>query len=192
MLSGFLVKWALDSTDPKIHGYSYIYRRFDADTKRLAAELDTDPAARQRDLAAAMDLYKQLQSPENVAMYQSGLDSGADKDYPDPLVTLGIGLIAYEQGDCQTVKSTLGRLIQDEKLGEDNDQYWEAAYKLLDCMHTLAGQGDPGTTNAQVAQSLKVLYLIWRDETGGPKYHEKFEALRKEILPNWTPPGSAK
>jgi hypothetical protein len=190
MLSGFLVKWAADSGDPKIHGYSYIYRRFDADTKRLAAQLDTDPATRQRDLAAALDLYKQLQSPPNVAMYQASLDGGADKDYPDPLVTLGIGLIAYEQGDCQTVKSTLGRLIQDEKLGEDNDQYWEAAYKLLDCMQKLAKQGDPNTTEAQVQQSLKVLYLIWRDETGGAKYHEKFEALRKIALPDWTPPAA--
>ena len=190
MLSGFLVKWASDSSDPKVHGYSYIYRRFDADTKRLAAEFETDPAAKQRDLAAALDLYNELLSPENVAMYQSGLDAGADKDYPDPLVTLGIGLIAYEQGDCRTVKNTLGRLIQDEKLGEDNDQYWEAAYKLLDCMHKLAEQGDPGTTSAQVQQSLKVLYLIWRDETGGTKYHDKFEALRKEVLGDWMPPAS--
>jgi hypothetical protein len=192
MLSGFLVKWAQDSGDPKIHGYSYIYRRFDADTKRLAAQLDTDPATRQRDLAAALDLYKQLQSPQNVAMYQASLDPGIDKDYPDPLVTLGIGLIAYEQGDCQTVKNTLGRLIQDEKLGEDNDQYWEAAYKLLDCMQKLAKQGDPNTAESQVQQSLKVLYLIWRDETGGAKYREKFEALRKEVLPNWVVPGDAK
>lgn len=192
MLSGFLVKWAADSSDPKIHGYSYTYRRFDADTKRSAAELETDPTARQRDLAAALELYKQLQSPENVALYQASLDPGADRDYPDPAVTLGIGLIAYQQGDCRTVKNTLGRLIQDEKLGEDNDQYWEAAYKLLDCMHTLAAKGDPNTTDAQVAQSLKVLYLIWRDDTGGAKYHDQFLALRKLVLPNWSPPPSAK
>jgi len=188
MLSGFLVKWASDSTDPKIHGYSYIYRRFDADTKRLAAQLETDPSARQRDLAAALDLYKQLQSPENVALYQASLEPGADKDYPDPAVTLGIGLIAYEQGDCKTVRDTLGRLIQDEKLGQDNDQYWEAAYKLMDCMNNLAKQGDPDTTTAQVQQAMKVLYLIWRDETGGAKYHGKFEALRKEVLPGWAVP----
>jgi hypothetical protein len=188
MLSGFLVKWADDSTDAKVHGYAYVYRRFDADTKRLAAELEADPAARQHDLAAAMELYKQLQSPQNVALYQAGLEAGDDKQYPDPSVTLGIGLIAYDQGDCHTVKATLGRLIQDEKLGENNDQYWEAAYKLLDCMHALAKSGDPGTANADVEKSLKVLYLIWRDETGGPKYRAKFEALQKEILPNWTPP----
>jgi len=190
MLSGFLVKWAEGSTDPKIHGYSYIYRRFDADTKRLAAELEKDPATRQRDLAAALDLYKQLQSPENVAQYQSGLEPGADKDYPDPLVTLGIGLIAYEQGDAKTVKSSLGRLIQDEKLGENNDQYWEAAYKLLDSMWTLAKNNDPSTSQADVQKSIKVLYLIWRDETGGPKYHDKFEALRKEALGDWQPPSN--
>ncbi len=177
---------------PKIHGYAYVYGRFDADTKRLAAELETDPAARQRDLAAALDLYKGLESPENVALYQASLPAGEDKSYPDPLVTLGVGLIAYDQGDCHTVKATLGRLIQDEKLGENNDQYWEAAYKLLECMHTLAKSGDTDTTDVQVGQSLKVLFLIWRDETGGTKYHEKFEVLRQEVLPNWTPPGSAK
>jgi hypothetical protein len=188
MLSGFLVKWASDSTDPKIHEYAYTYRRFDADTKRQAAELETNLDARQRELAEALDLYKQLQSPQNVAMYQSSLSAGADKDYPDPAVTLGIGLIAYEQGDCKTVKATLGRLIQDEKLGENNDQYWEAAYKLLDCMHKLAQQKDPETTDAQVAQSLKVLYLIWRDQTGGSKYHDKFEILRKEVLGDWQVP----
>jgi hypothetical protein len=190
MLSGFLVKWAADSNDGKIHSYAYVYGRFDADTKRLAAELEADPAARERDLTAAMELYKQLQSPANVALYKAGLDAGADKDYPDPLVTLGIGLIAYDQGDCHMVKATLGRLIQDEKLGENNDQYWEAAYKLLDCMHTLAKGKDPGTSDADVAKSLKVLYLIWRDQTGGAKYHEKFEELRKEVLPGWVVPGS--
>jgi len=191
MLSGFLVKWAAESKDPKIHGYAYVYGRFDADTKRLAAELETDPAVRQRDLAAALELYKGLESPENFALYQASLAPGEDKDYPDPLVTLGIGLIAYDQGDCHTVKATLGRLIQDEKLGENNDQYWEAAYKLLECMHMLAKSGDPGTSDADVGKSLKVLYLIWRDGTGGAKYHDKFEELRKEVLPNWVSPASA-
>jgi hypothetical protein len=190
-LSGFLVKWASDSTDAKIHGYAYTYRRFDADVKRQAAELQTDPANRQRDLAAALALYQDLQSPANVALYQAGLDPAADKNYPDPLVTLGIGLIAYDLGDCHTVKSTLGRLIQDEKLGEDNDEYWEATYKLLDCMHTLAAGGDKETTDAQVRQSLKIVYLIWRDGTGGKKWHEKFEQLRHVVLPDWAPPPSA-
>jgi hypothetical protein len=59
-------------------------------------------------------------------------------------------------------------------------------------MQKLAKQGDPNTAESQVQQSLKVLYLIWRDETGGAKYREKFEALRKEALPNWVVPGDAK
>jgi hypothetical protein len=57
-------------------------------------------------------------------------------------------------------------------------------------MHTLAKAGDPGTKEADVGKSLKILYLIWRDETGGAKYHEKFEELRKEVLPGWVVPGS--
>jgi hypothetical protein len=58
-------------------------------------------------------------------------------------------------------------------------------------MNTLAKSGDPQTPMSQVEQSLKVLYLIWRDGTGGPKWHAKFEALRKQVLPDWTPPTSA-
>jgi hypothetical protein len=190
MLSGFLVKWAQSSGDPKIRAYAYTYQRFDADTKRLAAELETDPTARKRDLTAALALYRDLQSPENVERYQASItpESGIDKDYPDPLVSLGIGVISYDLEDCQTVKDTLGPLIQDEKLGQNNDQFWQASYELLDCLHTLAKSGDASTSDAQVAQSLKVLYLIWRDGTGGPHYHEKFEALRKEVIPDWKLP----
>jgi hypothetical protein len=193
MLSGFLVKWAAASDDPKIHGLTYIYSRFDADTKRLAATLETDPTQRARDLQAALDLYKQLQSPDNVAMYQAGIDpaSGIDKNYPDPMVTLGIGLTAYELGDWQTVKSTLGQLVQDEKLAEDTDQYWEATYKLLDSMHKLAASGDPNTSDGNVAKSLKFLYLTWRDETGGKKWHDKFEQLRKGVIPDWPVPAAS-
>ncbi len=190
MLSGFLVQWAQQSTDPKIHGYTYIYRRFDADTKRQAATLETDPNQRKQELADAMQLYRQLQSPENFTLYQATIDPGssADRNYPDPLVTLGIGLIAYEQGDCKAVKESLGPLVRDEKLGENNDQVWEATYKLLDCMHTLAKSGDPDTTDAQVQQSLKLLYLIWRDQTGGKKWHNPFESLRQKVMPDWTLP----
>jgi hypothetical protein len=57
-------------------------------------------------------------------------------------------------------------------------------------MHTLAQAKDPGTSAADVAKSLKVLYLIWRDQTGGAKYHQKFEELRNEVLPGWVVPGS--
>ena len=140
-----------------------------------------------------MTLYKQLQSPENFALYQAGIPAGSntDKNYPDPLVTLGIGLTAYDLNDCATVRDNLGPLIHDEKLGEDNDQYWEATYKLLDCLHTLAKSGDAATSDDQVAKSLKLLYLIWRTGTGGPKYYDKFETLRKLVLPDWTPPATA-
>lgn len=192
MLSGFLVQWADDGTDPKIHAYAYTYRRFDADAKRTAAELEQDPATRQKDLTEVMQLYRDLQSPDNFALYQASLDpvEGIDRNYPDPLVTLGVGLTAYDLGDCQTVKQTLGTLIHDQKLGDDNDQYWEASYKLISCMHTLAKSGDPNTTDAQVEQSLKILYLIWHGGTGGPKWHGKFEQLRQEILPDWTVPSA--
>jgi hypothetical protein len=190
MLSGFLVQWATDSSDPKIRAYAYTYRRFDADAKRTAAELEPDAGKRKEELAEVMVLYKQLQTPEDLALYRATAEGegGADPNEPDPLVTLGIGLTAYDLGDCQTVKQDLGSLIHDQKLGDDNDQYWEATYKLLDCMHTLAKNGDPNTTDAQVQQSLKILYLIWHDGTGGPKWHGKFEALRKEVLPDWTVP----
>jgi hypothetical protein len=59
-------------------------------------------------------------------------------------------------------------------------------------MHTLAVAGDKQTTDAQVRQSLKIVYLIWRDGTGGRKWHDKFEQLRKTVMPDWAPPPSAK
>ncbi|MDP9173079.1 MAG: hypothetical protein M3O30_04330 [Planctomycetota bacterium] len=193
LLSGFLVKWATENDDTKIHRLAYIYQRFDADTQFDAAVADASAESRQRGLAAALERYKQLQSPQNVTLYQASLDptGNVDKNYPDPLVTLGIGRTAYELHDCQTVKDTLGQLIHDEKLGENTDEYWEATYKLLDCMHALAKSGDANTTDAQVQQALKVQYLIWRDGTGGKKWHDKFDALRKAVLPDWTPPASA-
>jgi hypothetical protein len=193
MLSGFLVKWAQQSTDPKIHALLYVYLRFDADNKRQAASTDTDPDSRQRGLVIARDLYKQLQSPQNIALYQATLDASAntDKNLPDPLVTLGQGLIAYDLHDCQTVKNTLGQLLRDQRLGDNSDEFWEATYKLLDCTHTLAKAGDKDSTLAQVQQAIKVQYLIWRDATGGKKWHEKFELLRKIVLPDWTPPPPA-
>ncbi|MGD1276723.1 MAG: hypothetical protein ABR964_05815 [Tepidisphaeraceae bacterium] len=192
MLSGFLVQWAQESSDPKIRAYTYTYRRFDAEAKLAASKLQSDPQLRQRELAAVMQMYRELQSPQNVALYRAGIDpaSGIDKNQPDPLVTLGIGLTAYELGDCKTVLATLGPLVQDRKLGEDNAQYWEATYKLLDCMHKLAQAGDPSVSEANVARSLKVLYLIWRDGTGGPKWHEQFDQLRKAVIPDWTVPSA--
>jgi hypothetical protein len=190
MLSGYLVQWADESTDPSIHAHAYVYRRFDADSKRLAAELQTDPQTRQKQLAEVLELYRDLETPANAALYHASGEPGStgDADAGDPLVTLGIGLTAWDLGDCQTVKQTLGELIQDQKLGEDNDQYWETTYKLLDCMNKLAESGDPQTPISQVQQSLKVLYLVWRDGTGGPKWHAKFEALRLQVLPDWTVP----
>jgi hypothetical protein len=190
LLSGYLVQWSSQSADPKIHAYEYIYRRFDADAKRAAAELEADPKQRRADLEGVMTLYRNLQSPDNFALYQASLDPAdqADKNDPDPLITLGIGYTAYDLGDYHTAKEMLAPLIHDQKLGEDNDQCWEATYKLLDAMYNLAQTGDPDTTMPQVEQSLKILYLIWRDGTGGPKWHDKFEQLRKEIMPTWNPP----
>jgi hypothetical protein len=59
-------------------------------------------------------------------------------------------------------------------------------------MHTLAASGDKDTTEADVQKSLKIVYLIWRDGTGGKKWHDKFEQLRKAVIPDWSPPPSAK
>jgi hypothetical protein len=190
-LSGFLVKWAQDNKDPANHAKTYTYELFDADTRRLAAELETDPEARKKDLSAVLEQFKTLQSPENLSLYQATLppDNVADKE-ADPLVKLYIGFIAYDLGDSKTAVSNLGDLVRNEKLGENNDNYWQATYELLDSMHALAKAGDPSITDAQVQQSLKLLYLVWRDGTGGKKWHDKFEALRKEVMPDWVMPAT--
>jgi len=206
-LSGFLVDWARKNQDPGIRKYTYRYAVFDAAAHHTAASLEEDPARRKAALQAALKVYRNLESPESVALYQATLPpDSADRNSPDPAVSLGIGLIAYDLGDYAEAQRRLGQLLTDRKLGTpqiaqadaagetklvENDQYWEATLKLMRSNLALAAANpqDPQhqAAKAQTIAYLKQLYIQWGRDVGGKKWSPEFEALRKELIPDFNP-----
>ncbi|HEV2295582.1 MAG TPA: hypothetical protein VGR35_17165 [Tepidisphaeraceae bacterium] len=202
-LSGFLVDWARNNPDENIRKFTYRYSVFDAATKHLAADLESDPAARKKGLEKALALYEKLQSEEGVAMYQATLPptaSAADRNAPDPAVALGIGLIAYDLGNYTEAQKRLGQLLTDRKLGTplvettedgerrliENEKYWEATLKLLRSNVALAGEAQ-SEARTQSENYLKQLYIRWGDQVGGKKWGPEFQKLRQELIPNFDP-----
>lgn len=199
-LSGFLVEWAKNSPNAEIKKFTYQYMVFDARTKRLAGTLAQDPGDKKKLLEQAMSAYKQLQSPPNVALYKETLDAKRiangeiDPTQPDPNVTLGIALTDYEMKDYADASKLLGDLLNNGKLGGptivqkdssgndakvvDNDVYWEATYKLY--RSNIASAGDAGLEGTK--RGLKNLLI-----RGGipAKWQDKYEALRKEVIPDF-------
>ena len=186
-LSGFLVSWAENNADPKIKALTPRYKAFDASTQQLAAELNPDPAARKAGLEAALKRYKDL------------LDPAA----PDPAVQLGLGLVSYDLGDFKTAEDNLSPLVVNKKLGRetqvitengapkvvDNAQYWEAVLRLLQSTAKVAEQ-NPNDAAAQknlddAKTYLKQLYVEWPKTIGGQKYHDDFETLRTQLVPDF-------
>ncbi len=139
-LSGYLVSWAAGNKDPKIKQFTYRYRVFDASSKQIAADLNTNPAERTKQLQEALKLFTDLQSPENVAMYKQTVSQGVDPNYPDVQVLFGLAKVQFDLGNYQESAPLFSRLLNDGKLGSekrdavvngerarvDNDQYWEA------------------------------------------------------------------
>ncbi len=205
-LSGFLVEWARKNPDPKIQQYAYRYSVFDAATRHLAADLEQDQVSRVVALKNALERYKKLEAPEAVGMYRATIDSGTGIDpiYPDPQVSLGIGLVAYDLADYAEAQKRLGQLLVDRMLGSpqrnveengierivDNDEYWEATLKLLRSNLSIAGEhvdANGVEIRKQTQNHLKQLYIQWGDQVGGKKWHEAFEAMRMEEIPSFKP-----
>jgi hypothetical protein len=200
-LSGFLVDWAANNPDPNIKKFTYRYRVFDAETQRRAAELEDNPAARQAGMKLALQRYQALESPDNVALYKASLDpqSAAEPDLFDPQVTLGIALIHYDLGEYEQAAAGFSRLITTRKLGQavitvedngqqrviDNDPYWEAILKLIRCNQKL------GTGIEESKSYLKLQYITWGQRVGGRKWKAQYEALRKELIPDFNPDTSS-
>lgn len=188
-LSGFLVQWAEKHPDPKIRESTYRYRVFDADTKRMAADLETDPAARTSGLQASLALYQALRAtPQGAA---------------DPVVELGVALISYELGKYAEARDLLAKLLEQRRLGrptveEDrngeavsvpNDRYWDATLKLMRSTLKLVESGTADAAAKQgIVDGLKALYARWGKSLGGPKWGPEFEKLRMEIAPDYVIP----
>jgi hypothetical protein len=205
-LSGFLVDWAANNKDANIQRFTYRYKVFDADTQRLAAVLENDPAARKAGLAKALDRFRALEAPDNVALYKASLDANAvaEPDLYDPQVVFGIARIQYDLENWRDAADRFSRLIVQRKLGTplnpvgedgqtkfvDNDAYWEAVYKLIRCNLKL------GTGVEESKSFLKQQYITWGNRVGGRKWKDAYEQLRREIIPDFdvgptTTPASA-
>lgn len=196
-LTGHLVKWAAENGDPNIRDYTYRYRVFDADSQRQAAALVEDPAERRRLLETARERYLQLLTPQSVAEYQKTIQgTDIDPEAPDPIVSLGLAQVAFDLGDYRTAQPLLTRLIADRRLGPpkimrgddlvDNEQYWEAMYKLFRSNIELAGS-DPqyAKLRDETRQRLAQFYVMQGDSVGGQRWGEAFGQLRKELLPDF-------
>jgi tetratricopeptide (TPR) repeat protein len=192
VLSGFLVNYAEKSDKPEVRKQVYVYRRFAASTKYEAALLEPDQAKRKEQLQQALAEFKKLTEPASVALYKQSINpkSDVDPNYPDPQVTLRIGLIAYDLGDYQEAQNRLSKLLNDRKLGTavieetdtngiskttDNEQYWEAVLKLLKSNVAL------GVDKKQLADYLQRQYNRWGDRVGGQKWKKDFAALRADL-----------
>jgi hypothetical protein len=158
-------------------------------------------------LQQALELYRKLESPESVELYRATLEpTSPERNSPDPAVTLGIGLIAYDLGDFAEAQRRLGRLLTDRKLGTptiaqqdesgqtkivENDQYWEATLKLMRSNLALAAASpnDAGAAaaKAETVNYLKQLYVRWGRDVGGKRWSPEFEKMRAEFIPDFDP-----
>lgn len=202
-LSGFLVEWARGHKNPDINKRLYSYSVYDAESKLRAGMLARD----EKQLRDALGAFHKLRSPEMVELYrkEAAGNPRVDPEYPHPNVLLGIGLAAFELKDYKAVQENLGRLVVDRKLGSaklekvdektsetryvDNENYWEAWYKLLRSNVELHKQNkDDPAAQAALENSkagLKRLYI--QGDVGGQKWKAEFERLRTEIIPDFDP-----
>jgi hypothetical protein len=210
-LSGYLVDWAKKSQDPKVAKNLYTYKVYDADTQRLYGSV-LEGAERKSRLEKAMAAFKAMRSPQEIAAYQALIadrkkENPADKtdpNYPDPGVTLGMAMTSYDLADWKTAATELKRLIFAGKLGNrtrtdidaktgeakiiPNDQYWEATYKYYDAVRQwLKAQPQDGDAQKEldaVKTMLRRDYVAAPEDAGGAKWHDGYEVLRKELIPD--------
>jgi hypothetical protein len=198
-LTPFLVRWAQSNPNPDISKFTYRYRVFDAATQKQAAELETEAGSRAVKLKAALAAYEELQTPDNVKLYQASLppDAGDDvRDYPDPAVILGIADTAFALGDWKQAHDSIGQLLADSKLGDgtivvknadgqsqttDNEQFWQAEYEFIDATLQMARDPDSGVKSATAKIILNRLQTLWQDRIGGDQWHRKFAELDRIV-----------
>lgn len=202
-LTGKMVDWASKNSNAKIRDFTYQYRVYDARTKRLAATLEEDPDARKKDLQNVLELYRDLTSPANVALYRKTIDPKAikedkiDPEDPDVAVEVGQAFTEFDLGQYQDAGDKLGDLIGKHKLGnpqveveengerkiKDNDLYWEATYNFLKASAEIC-KSEPAKLN-NIKLSVKQILV-----RGGipERWQDEFESLRTGLIPDFHPP----
>jgi hypothetical protein len=202
-LSGFLVNWARTNKNPDINKRWYSYAVYDAESKLRAGMLSKD----EKQLRDALDAFRKLLEPDMRQKYRNEIQGNPkiDPDYPHPNVLLGIGLGAFELGDYRLAQENLGRLVVDRKLGSaklektdektnesvyvDNENYWEAWYKLLKSNVELfkKNKNDEAAKAAYGSAQAGLKRLYVQGDVGGQKWKDEFDALRAEIIPDFDP-----
>jgi hypothetical protein len=196
-LSGFLVDWAKNSGDEKIRKYTYNYMRYDADAKHRAADVETTPGAQKKGREDALALYRQLETPANLSLYQQTLPANSPLKLTqyDAAVWRGIAFVSFDLEDYTEASRRLGKLLQDGRLGSalqevtengqtqtvDNDDYWEGIYKLIRSNLKLNANVEGQKT------FLKQQYVRWLDRVGGRKWKKEFAELKRELIPDFDP-----
>jgi hypothetical protein len=188
ILSGFML--AAVEKDPKLSARVPEFRLYDANSKREAAELVDDPAARKSGLEAALKQY-QLVFNQHV---NEGDDLAAQQ---------GMGLCQYDLGDYAAAVTSLAPLVKKLAPTEtvmvngisetrENGDFWEANYKLFRSALELFKAKPHDAEAKDIAESArtKVLnqFIIFGPKTGGAKYHDDYAKLKEEMLKAMPPP----
>jgi hypothetical protein len=199
-LTGYLLQWFEKSADPQMKQYVYGMRVQEAETQRLAADLDPDASRRTQRMEQVRQRFEQLDNAKGTRPWASNpqqLQPG-ESQY-DPFVRLSLARIDFELGKWKEARDGFNFLIRNQALGgpfvtvnsagqdpqqRDNDVYWEAHYKLF---RSRLSMNDPAE-NTKL--DLRGLYIRFGDNTGGRKWKDQLAALQKEIDPEWTPPSA--
>jgi hypothetical protein len=186
MVSEFMVSSARQSTDATVKKLLPKYEVFMADAYLEAARREKDAAKRGEFLKKALAIFK----------------GNLEKTPDDYETELKMAVAEFELGDYGPAQTHFGELIAKNQLGRPkvqqkgtnemvwNDLFWQGRLMLLQSILKLVDQKAVGFGPDQLEQvrtDLKRLYIQW-GEPGGPKWFPEFEALRKQLLPDWTPP----
>ena len=195
-LTPFLVEWATGSKDPETQKLVYRYSVMDADTQRIAANLADDPARQKELRGQALARFKSLESQANFNRYQETLtDAERAAVKYDPAVNLNVARLEYDLGNDADARTRFANLLRDKAVGDpvlresedgrtverDNNLYWEVVLKFIRSTLKVGG------ADAQMKSFLQRQYVLWGGRVGGTLYKPEYEALRKEILPNYDP-----
>jgi hypothetical protein len=210
-LSLALVDSTAKSTKPEMQARVYAFRRYAADAQRQYGE-SLEGAERIAQLQKAKTAFLNLRSPAIINEYKAMVlerkknnpEDKTDPDAPDPSVQLGLALVSYGLEDWKTAAVELKNLRFTGKLGTrtlierdpitneekvvPNDQYWEANYKYYSAVVKWAAAAPNDDDAAKELDAVKIMlrrdYVAGPDEVGGPKWHEQFEELRKQLIPD--------
>ena len=152
-----------------------------------------DGDERRERLETAKAAFEALESSDNLARYRDLLTGLTDEQRQqvayDREVVLNLGRIYFAQGDWAGARSRLARLLADRALGDAttvvtqdgvdrevaNDDFWEAQLKFI--RSSLELGNDRNALRGQIER----LFVLHGDTTGGTRWADEFDALRKEL-----------